>query len=785
MHKRIIFMRTRFGAAAKLALAAASLIGLSHNAYAQEAMPEGMIGWWYYGGPTGYAADPVTACKNSAMNHMGTQLLEMRVNENTPAPAYLCKYPHFISAGGVGWYAPTYLRCQSGYSPRWPGICTKIVEKPRPLTCSASAPGYALANPVVVSTGAKVQVEIDPLGIQQNSLQLTRTYRTFGEPGSSAGNGWSFSFDRKLVTSSNESGQPPSKVSGSADQGSYFIFNYTNGVYIPEATTSETLVPANAAYDEWIYKNTAGRIDYFKKINGTYRLTSSHTKEGVGQYFVYDPNNRLQTISDSFGRSLQVLWKNDYVVDSIAGSDLTVHYEYDQAEIPSSGPIPGTERLVKVKVNDAGGSPQTSKQYHYEDPRNRYLLTGITDENENRYATYAYDDFGQTVLSEHAGGADRHTFSYTSDTSRTITDPLGTERTINLSNVKSFGRVTATDQAGGAGCGPASSSFTYDTQGNLSSSTDFNGNKSCYAVDPVRNLETGRIEGVDAASVCPSIATTVLADDQRKVLTQWHPDARVKVKVAEPKKRTTYIYNGQPGMDGQILSCAPATSLPDGKPIAVVCEQIEQATSDDKGAAGFNAVPIGPERKWIFTYNAVGQMLTADGPLDESGINDKTVYTYYADTTATHTSGDPWTAINAKGHLTEFLEYNKSGQVTKIRNPNGQITALTYDPRLRLKSRTLASGSAAAQTTTYSYDGVGQLIKVSAPDASFITYGYDAAHRLTDITDALGNTVHFSLDNSGNRIREEVKDAGGNLTRQVIREYDALNRLRQVTGAVQ
>lgn len=544
-------------------------------------------------------------------------------------------------------------------------------------------------------------------------------------------------------------------------------------------------MPANAAYDEWILKNPAGRMDYFKKINGSYKLASSHTKEGVGQYFTYDASNRLQTIVDSFGRVLQLAWKNTYVVASITGADLSVHYEYDQVNIPPIGNIPGTERLVKVIVNDAGGSPLTTRQYHYEDPKNRFLLTGITDENTNRYATYAYDDYGKAVLSEHAGGADRHTFSYSNETSITISDPLGTARTYSLSILKGFGRTTSINQPGGAGCGPASSSFTYDEQGDVSTESNFNGFKTCYTSDPARHLETGRIEGVDVAAACPSIATTSLSNTQRKIVTQWHPDARVETKIAGPKKRTSYVYNGQADADGQILTCAPAAARPDAKPIVVVCKRIEQATSDNTGATGFNATPVGRPRVWTFTYNTVGQVLTSTGPAGASGNSETTVYTYYGDTTATHTSGDPWTITNAKGHLTEFLEYNKSGKVTRMRDPNGNITALSYDPLLRLASRTLGADTAAALTTTYDYDGVGQLIKVTAPDLSYITYTYDTAHRLTDISDGLGNTVHYVLDNSGNRLREEIKDASGNLARQIIRAYDPLNRLQQVTGAAQ
>jgi YD repeat-containing protein len=773
------------------ALIISSLIALGQNVKAQTTMPEGTKGWWYFVslGVGGYAPDAVTACQYDAVNHMGTWLVAMRPTAGVTYPAYDCKYPHFIQAGGVQWYTFTWLECEYGYVSRWPGVCTKIVEQPLPPSCKPADQGAARGNPVVVATGDKVQVEIDVIGGPQNPLQVVRTYRTFAEWRGALGGRWSFDFDRTLTTSSDTSGQPPDQVSGMGDQGSTFTFFHAyTSVYVPTSARSGTLAPANALYDEWIYKNTSGRIDRFKKLNGTYKLVSSHTKEGVGQYFAYDTNNRLQSITDSFGRALQVVWKNDYVVDSIIGPDLTAHYEYDLAAIPSGALIEGSERLVKVLMKDAGGTVLSTKEYHYEDPRQRVLLTGITDENASRYATYAYDDAAKAVLSEHAGGADRNSFSYTSDLSRTVTDALGTSRIISLVSLpsltgKTFGRTTSISQPGGAGCGPAASSFTYDGNSNLSSISDFNGNKTCYATDSVRILETGRIEGVDGAAACPSISTNSLSGNQRKILTQWHPDLGVEVKISGPKKRTSYIYNGQADVNGQILTCAPSTSLPDGKPIMVLCKRIEQATSDSNGAAGFNAVPIGQPRIWTFTYNALGQVLTSVGPAGDSGSTETTTYTYYADTTATHTSGDLWTVTNAKGHLTEYLEYNKSGNNTRMRDPNGNITVLTYDPQLRLTSRTVGAGTAAAQTTTYAYDGVGQLVKVTAPDASFITYTYDAAHRLTDVSDGLGNTIHYTLDNSGNRVREEVKDASGNLSRQVIRTYDPLNRLQEVTGA--
>ena len=60
-----------------------------------------------------------------------------------------------------------------------------------------------------------------------------------------------------------------------------------------------------------------------------------------------------------------------------------------------------------------------------------------------------------------------------------------------------------------------------------------------------------------------------------------------------------------------------------------------------------------------------------------------------------------------------------------------------------------------------------------------MVYTYDAAHRLTDLRDGGGNTVHFNLDNMGNVIRQEVRSPSGDLVTMTQRTYDALNRLQK------
>jgi YD repeat-containing protein len=72
---------------------------------------------------------------------------------------------------------------------------------------------------------------------------------------------------------------------------------------------------------------------------------------------------------------------------------------------------------------------------------------------------------------------------------------------------------------------------------------------------------------------------------------------------------------------------------------------------------------------------------------------------------------------------------------------------------------------------------------VTQPDGvSFVQYGYDDAHRLTTVSDNLGNSITYTLDNLGNRTAEEVKDPGNALRRQLTRSIDALGRVQQITG---
>ncbi len=309
--------------------------------------------------------------------------------------------------------------------------------------------------------------------------------------------------------------------------------------------------------------------------------------------------------------------------------------------------------------------------------------------------------------------------------------------------------------------------MSYDTNVNVTSRIDFNNNKVCYAYDLSRNLETKRVEGIAAAAVC-STALSAPPAGSRVISTQWHADWRFETRIAEPKKLTTIVYNGQGA------SCAPSTVLVDGNPAAVICSRTEQASTDETGASGFSAATTGTARTWRYTYTTYGRVLTATDP-----NNRVTTTSYHPDNDADlGKRGNVASITNAANHTTYITDYNPHGQPTRIVDPNGVVTVLTYDPRMRLTSRTVGN-----EATLFGYDPVGQMTSVNLPDGAQLTYTYDAAHRLTAINDHKGNRVDYTLDAIGNRINEQMKDPGGVLVQNNARVIDALNRVQQITGA--
>ena len=121
------------------------------------------------------------------------------------------------------------------------------------------------------------------------------------------------------------------------------------------------------------------------------------------------------------------------------------------------------------------------RQYVYENTAFPNALTGIIDENGQRFATWAYDSQGRAVSSQHAGGVDLTTLTYNSDGSTSVTDARGNVHGYVFTT--QFGIVKPVAVTGVPVQSAGGNAFTYDSNGFIASSTDWNGNITTYTHD--------------------------------------------------------------------------------------------------------------------------------------------------------------------------------------------------------------------------------------------------------------------------------------------------------------
>jgi RHS repeat-associated protein len=623
--------------------------------------------------------------------------------------------------------------------------CIGTVPDPRTNVGKASG-CRGTGNPCDTATGNKYQDESDYVA-PNGQLRLVRHYNSLVQDVTgSFGPSWTDHYNRRLwfLPQSIRAERADARVLRFLQSGSaYTLYGHTG-------ERLEAKLDGGGATIGWRLIDDDRNETEEYNLDGL--LLSIEDRAGLKQTLTYSDASTppsiapkpglLIRVTDAFGRQLNFVYDSQARVTTATDPAGGLYaFEYD---------VGG--RLATVTYPDT-----RVRQYHYENASLAYALTGITDENSVRFATWTYDaTTGRAIASEHAGSAQRYTLTFNGDGTTTVrqfvSDTLFADRIYSFATTRNLLQNTAISGPACPQCGPASRA--YDANNNMLSSTDWNGNRTCYKYDTTRDLQLVRGEGLTAA--CPadlSTWTPGAGTVERKTTTQWHATWRLPTKVCEPKRITTIAYDTKGNVTSRSMS----------------------ATNDAQGTQGCSAAPVGTARTWTYTYTygttnpAVTTQIVVNGP--RTDVTDTTTHVYEEAT------GNLLTITNAKGHVTTLGNYDAHGKPRQITDANGLITTLVWDDRQRLTSRTVG-----AETTGYSYDGVGQVTRITNPDGSYLQYVYDDAHRLTEVRDNLGNKVVYTLDLAGNRTREDLYDQGGALVATRAREYDALNRKTKDIG---
>lgn len=579
---------------------------------------------------------------------------------------------------------------------------------------AAGAKSGLAGNPIVVSSGSKIEAELDFESAGEMALFLSRTYNSAGHGVGLFGKHWKSNFDYKLTFGTHAvDACYPRPGGGTCGIGTNtviwshrpdgrivkFVRNATDGIFYEDK-------PASVAK---IVRGIDGAFTLYAEDRSVERYSSAgyvaqiENEHGIGWTFGYSGTYPVR-VTHTSGRYIDFVWSGGLLtsVRDPAGN----HYGYAYHANRFGA---GLHLLSAVSLP---GTPPSSIAYHYEDNRFSGALTGKTIGGV-RHAWFGYDDSGLAVLSHHGGTIERTTFSREipgpNQLSVFTINPLGRETEYLFED----GRIKSVLGYASSHCVGSYRETTYDANGYPNIVSDFN----------------GRLTDFDYNAKGELLRETVAA--------------------GTPLARTTEYVRG--GVHNRISSVTIVglrrvefTYAADGR-LATVTE----VNLSTHGVANQSRTTT-----YNYSKHANGMLatVTVDGPL--AGAGDAVTTTFNA-------FGDVVSVTNSLGHVVTYSNHNDLGQPGRVIGMNGGIVDYVYDAQGRvLTERRWVAGVAA--NTSYAYNGQGLLTAVTAADGAVLNHEYDAARRLTRTWRVANGTV------SGGASKEDqlyAYDAMGNVTR--------------------
>ena len=575
-------------------------------------------------------------------------------------------------------------------------------------------------EPIGIAGGNVFYQVTDYTSAGPNKLTFSRYYNSLADPKSLAvelGNNWRGTYDRYLRIASSSS-----LIAERAD-GQELGFTLKGSTWASDTDVDLQLTQSGSS---WTLTDGKDTIETYLQVSSNEAvLTSIQARNGYTRTLQYDGNNRLLSVTDSFGLALSFTY-NGALLQSVATPDgLVLTYGYNAGGN-------GTGVLASVSYST---TPVTSQSYLYENSALPFALTGVIDEDGNRFTTWTYDSTGRGLSSQH-GPAGLVKIAYNdSDGSRTVTNALGQQEVYRFTKLQGVPKVSEIDRAGTASTASATRRFTYDSNGYLASQTDWNGN----AINYVNDVHGQPVSIVEAAGSAQARTTTIA----------YHATLHLPLKIVQPGLTTTFVYDAS----GNLLTLTQTDTTTTSVPYST----------------------NGQVRTFAYSWS---NALVASVQSPRTDVTGLTQFTYDG-------SGALISVTNALGQVIQVAGHMPGGLPQTIVDANGVTTQITYDARLRPLSNSVTTG-AGQLTTSYAYDPAGNLLGVTLPDGSALTNTYDVAHRLTGVTDLFEQNIAYTLDAAGDRTQSNVKAADSTVRLKHSASFDALGRLVQdIAGAGQ
>lgn len=645
-----------------------------------------------------------------------------------------------LQGTGQNWVIPV-PSCPAGFTMVGPsdswrcGRWSNSVDPAKPSQCDV--PSAEVGNPIACAGGNKVERRSDSIFA---GFSIDHKFSSvYGSQTSPFGKNWSSALTAEVL-------------GDRAGEGMVFVFLPTGGAlpFVKLATGGWSAQQSDLiAYELKELFSADGSFSGWRlRVGSTFYLFDK-----IGHLSAVEQNGVLQVslVRNAVGETTHLVSPNGRVA--------TLHYQsymtVDRIDLPGGGVIDygydNKGRLIDVSVDGA----TTSYVYGEKGGATRVEMIGKVDEDGQLASSFSYDASGRASATESPGGVNTFELSYADSGNHVaVTTPLGALKHFYF-DVYNSGRRLRRQVDACSGCASTETLYGYDEKG-LLSEVSRNSVITAYRRDA-----KGRV----------TLKTEAAGTVQAKV-TETHWDDSVSLP------DSIFNYDGQGAIVGtrffeyngrrQTLKSMQIDSA--GK------SRVETTAYCEAEDLSAGACPL------------LGLVTSVDGP--RTDVADVTTYTYrMADEESCASSsaaclyrkGDLWKVTGPLGHVTEILSYDGAGRVLSVRGANDVITNFEYHPRGWLTATKVRgyddSTEADDRITRMEYLANGLIKTIIQPDGTFTTFSYDPARRLTDVTDSVGNSIHYTLDSAGNRIVEETKDSAGALKKTLSRVYNQLGQL--------
>lgn len=491
-----------------------------------------------------------------------------------------------------------------------------------------------------------------------------------------------------------------------------------------------------------------------------HNLTSVTSAMGHTTRYSYDDSGNVTRVRQPLGQLTTYTYNDLRDVTSVTDPlGQTTTYTFDAAGNRTGQTAPDGATKSWLRSPDGTVSSYTDALGHVTtytyDPAGRIAST--TDPNR-RTTTIGYNDAGQVTSTSTPSGA---TTSYTVDAAGhvlTVTTPAGRVTTSTYDGDGNLTRVA--DPAGRA------TRYKYDLADQRIQQVDSNHNVTGYAYDQAGRLAKVIAPGGGVIRYEYNLAgrqSGVIDPDGNRTATHYNLDGLVTAVYRPDGSHSTNAYDANGNMTSATDFNGNATSY----------------AYDADGRLATTTDPLG--RVTTIAYTPTGQ--TAQVTLPDGS----------AETYGYDRNGNPTKFTNPDGAITTYA-YTLSGQLKSQTAPGGATTSYTYTVDGRLHTTTRPDGTTATHAytldgqlknvhysqlgstdTTYTYTVSGRR-KTMTDESGTTSYVYDAAGRLTSVTDGNGDTVGYGYDSDGNVTVLTYPDG-----RQATYEFDPAGRMTSVS----